>query len=164
MARNDIKVVNNITPEATYTPIVSSGGVSTILTGTPTKMGTVTTGNVLPMVDGDGTTTQRFAGLAKSDSSDTASAAGTVTLWIPLPGLVYSGVAKSASAANTAALLAALFGKRVVFDLTSTVWTIDTAASDAASNALCIIGGDYQTNTVYFSVSSGCTILSNITN
>lgn len=155
--RYDIKIYNPIEPKFSTTPIVASGGAITIKAGEPTKAGTA--GAVAIMADGEGTTSERFAGIAKSDSTDTAAAAGVVSVWTPLPGLIYKGKAKSAAAADTQAEIDALYYKRVVFDLTTTSWTVDTAASDAATNALVILGGDAKTSTVYFAVSVSCTIL-----
>ena len=134
--------------------LVAAGGVGTISQGTPTKGADATgaswTGAVIPMVDADGTTSQRFTGIAKNTSSETASVAGSVITWLPLPGLIYGGQAKTASLANTSALVQALFGKRVIFDLTSSVWSVDTAAADAAANMVIIVDGDPNTSTLHF--------------
>lgn len=154
--QNNIVILNETDPRFSTMPsLVASGGVATIAAGTPTKGADAAaaspwTGAVLPMVDGDGTTSQRFTGIAKNTSSDTASAAGAVTLWLPLPGYVYACKAKTAANADTAAEVQALFGKRVVFDLTSSLWSIDAAAADAVVNNVVIVGGDYQTQTLYF--------------
>lgn len=143
--------------------IVASGGVATIQACTPTKAtdaaGASWTGAVLPMVDADGTTSQRFTGIAKSTSTDTASAAGVVTLWVPLPGYVYATKSKDLTATNTAAKINALYTKRVIWDLTSSLWSIDTAATDAVANCLVIIGGDFNTSTVYFTYRPSGTAL-----
>lgn len=153
---NNIVILNETDPRFSTQPsLVAAGGVATIQAGTPTKGADAAaaspwTGAVVPMVDGDGTTTQRFTGIAKSTSTDTAAAAGSVILWLPLPGYVYSAKAKTASTADTAAEVTALYGKRVVFDLTSSLWTIDAAAADAVANNVVIIGGDYRTQTLYF--------------
>lgn len=143
---------------------VPSGTVGSIAAGSPTKTVDAAAaspylGTTAPMVDGDGSTSQRFTGVAKSDSNETASAAGVVSSWLPLPGIIYSCAAKSAAAANTQALVDALRGKRVVFDLTSSVWTIDTAAADAVANCVVIIGGDYQTSTINFVYASHGSVL-----
>lgn len=140
--------------------VVAAGGVSTIQAGTPTKLSSGTRGStqtVIPMVDADGSTSQVFTGIAKSTSNDTASVAGTVQLIMPLPGIIYAAKAKSATGANTQAKINALLYGRFVFDLTGTVgpglsgqWTVDTAAGDGSTNCLVIVGGEYQTNTVYF--------------
>lgn len=156
MARYNVKLKSPISEEFSITPIVASGGATTILAGEPTKLGS--NGAVAIMADGNGTTSERFTGIAKSDSTDTAAAAGVVQVWFPFPGLIYSCAAKSAAAADTAAEIDALFGKRVVFDLTSTTWSIDTAAADGATNGIVIIGGEYQTSTIWFVVSPTCTV------
>lgn len=159
--RADIKVVTQIDPIFSASVVVASGGANTIHAGEPTKQTTV--GEAAIMVDGDGSTSQKFTGIAKSESTDTVAAAGAVLLWLPLPGIIYSAKAKSATAADTQAEVNALFGKRVVFDLTASVWTIDTAAANAATNGVVIVGGEYQTNTVYFIMSPQVTMFDNPT-
>lgn len=153
---NNIIIQNETDPRfAMPGVLVASGGAGTIVAGTPTKGADAAaaspwTGAVVPMVDGDGTTSHRFTGIAKQTSTDTAAAAGDVTIWLPLPGYVYAAKAKTAANADTAAEVQALFGKRVVFDLTSSFWSVDAAAADAVVNCVIIIGGDYQTQTLYF--------------
>lgn len=156
MARFDLKIYEQVDPKFSSSPIVASGAATSILTGEPTKAGS--SGAVAIMADGDGTTSQRFTGIAKSDSTDTVAAAGAVTVWLPLPGLIYSGKAKTSTTADTQAEIDALYGKRVVFDLTTTRWSIDAAAADGATNGVVIIGGEYQTATLYFVMSPTCTI------
>lgn len=138
------------------TRLVESGGAETIDRGTPTKEGS--NGAVAIMTDGEGTTSERFSGIAKSVSSDTAAANGSVDVYLPVPGLVYAGSPKVSGAADTQAEIDALGGKRVVFDLTSTDWTVDTAAADAATNGVVIIGGSADDDLVYFVVSPTCTL------
>lgn len=169
MARQNQIIIQSETDPRFAIPgvLVAAGGVSTIASSTPTKGADATaaspwTGAVVPMVDGDGTTSQRFTGIAKDDSTDTASVAGAVTLWLPLPGYVYAAKAKTASTADTQAEITALFGKRVVFDLTSSLWTVDAAAADAAANMVVINGGDYLTQTLYFTYKNTGTILGQI--
>lgn len=139
--------------------LVAAGAVGSINPGTPTKFSSA--GAVVPMVDADGSTSQRFTGLAKGVSTDTVSVAGIVYTFIPLPGIIYAAQAKTASLANTQAKVDALKGQRSVFDLTGTVgpgltgqWTVDTAAGDGANNCLTIIGGIYQTSTILFMYST----------
>ncbi len=164
--QNNIVILNETDPRfsSQTTTIVASGGVATIQAGTPTKGADAAaaspwTGAVVPMVDGDGAIGQRFTGIAKSDSTDTAAAAGVVTLWLPLPGYVYACKSKSAASADTAAEVNALFGKRVVFDLTLGLWSVDAAAADALINCVTIIGGDYQTSTLYFTYKNNGTMI-----
>lgn len=140
--------------------VVASGTTASIDRGAPTKK---SSGNAAIMVDGDGTTSQVFTGIAKSTSNETASVAGTVQLWMPVPGIVYRGFAKSAAAADTQGEIDALVGKRVVFDLTSTDWTVDTAAANAATNCLIIVGGMPQTSEIMFSIADSGTVFANVT-
>lgn len=128
--------------------IVGSGGAATIARGTPTKQGS--SGAVAIMADGNGTTSELFTGMAKSVSTDTAAAAGVVDTYLPLAGIIYSGSPKVAGAANTQAEIDALAGKRVVFDITTGDWTIDSAAADDIGNAVVIVGGDYLSDILYF--------------
>jgi hypothetical protein len=161
---NAIKIVNQLAAEFSKNWVVDSGGVATINSGTPTKAADAAAaspylGTVVPMVDGDGTTSQRFTGIAKSVSTDTAAADGSVEVWLPLPGIIYSAKAKTASTADTQAEVDALSGKRVVLDLTSEAWTVDAAAADAVANCVVIIGGDYRTQVLNFWYASKGTVL-----
>lgn len=165
--QNNVVILNETDPRFSTAPnLVAAGAVATIQAGTPTKGTDATaaswTGAVIPMVDGDGTTSQRFTGICKTTSNETASVAGNTVLWLPLPGYVYAAKAKTASTANTAALVTALYGKRVVFDLTSSLWSVDAAAADAAANMLVIIGGDYTTTTLYFMYKNSGTVIGQI--
>lgn len=153
MARGDINIKTPQSSVFTKQRIVASGAVQTILAGTPTKENGSNVGIVAAMVDSDGTTSQRFSGLGKSDSTDTVAAAGIVQVWTPLPGTIYSAKAKVLANANTQALIDALNSKRVVFDLTAGTWTIDTAAADSSTNSVICAGGQYQTGVVYFQYS-----------
>lgn len=161
-SQNQIIILNETDPRfAIPGVLVASGAVTTIAANTPTKsadVATAATGAVVPMVDGDGAIGQNFTGIAKSDSTDTAAAAGAVTLWLPLPGYVYAAKAKS-TGANTQAKITALFRARVVFDLTSSLWTVDEAASDALINCVTIVGGDFNTSTLYFTYKNAGTML-----
>lgn len=155
MAKTFSVVGQNAAINDTTNWLVASGGVATIQPGTPVKgvdaaAASPWLGTVIPMVDGDGTTSQRFIGIAKNASTDTASAAGAVAVINPLPGILYKGFALLGSTADTAAEVQALNGKRVVFDLTTGNWTVDAAATDAVVNNVVIAGGDFQTQTLYF--------------
>lgn len=155
MARGDLKILTPIDDAFTASFIVDSGTTSQALAGEPTKADDAAaaspwTGEAGIMVDGDGSTSQRFTGIAKADSTETTAAAGEVTTWLPLAGIIYSGKALLSTTADTAAEVKALMGKRVVFDLTGTAWTIDAAAADAVVNCVTIVGGDHNTNTLHF--------------
>jgi len=162
--RNSFKIISQTNPEFSKTWVVAAGAVGTIAMGTPTQPADAAAaspylGTAIPMVDGDGNTSERFAGIAKSDSDDTVAAAGTVEIWTPLPGLLYSGKAKTTSVLDSEAEVDAFACKRVVFDLTGTTWSIDAAAADAVANCVVIWGGDYRTNTLNFYYSTKGTVL-----
>lgn len=166
--QNNIVILNETDPRFSTQPsLVAAGGVATIQAGTPTKGADATaaspwTGAVVPMVDADGTSSQRFTGICKTSSNETASVAGSTVLWLPLPGYVYATKAKTSTTADTAAEVTALFGKRVIFDLTSSLWSVDAAAADAAVNMVTIVGGDYQTQTLYFTYKITGTLIGQI--
>lgn len=143
--------------------VVASGAVATIVAGTPTKCTTAdgsVAGAVIPMVDADGIVTgERFAGIAKTTSTDTASVAGVVDTWAPVPGILYRGFPKTAGSANTQAKINALAGKKVIFDLTGSDWTVDSAATDALVNCVVILGGNPNNDEFNFYYSPKGTIL-----
>ncbi len=162
--RNAFTVVNQMNSDFTKSWVVPSGAAGSIAAGSPTATVDAAAaspylGTIAAMSDGNGTTSQRFTGIAKGDSSDTVAAAGTCSVFLPLPGLVYQGKAKTASTADTQAEVDALSGKRVVFDLTASVWTIDAAAADAVVNCVVIINGDYRAKTLQFWYASKGTVL-----
>lgn len=168
MAAGDIAIYRAGGQLLTTTAAVASGTVASISSGEPTKPSGATgsvTGTVVLLADGDPTTVgtatnAHFSGLAKSNSNETASVAGNVTLWAPLPGILYAAKAKSAAAVDTAAEIIALLNKRVVLDLTSSTFTVDTAATDAITNGVIIYGGEPQSNLVFFAIAPNVTVFS----
>lgn len=156
MSLGDIKLQYPLDNVVAIHRIVGSGAAATINAGEPTKQGS--SGAVAIMADGDGTTSQIFTGIAKTTSTDTVAAAGEVYTYLPLPGIVYAGKAKSATGANTQALVDAAQGKRVVFDVTASVWTVDLAAADNAANGVVVVGGEFQTNTLFFIVKTATSL------
>jgi len=170
--RGDIKIRTQIPAEFSIRYTVASGTAASISAGEPAICYTASgsaTGNVAAGADGAGVISStaasdsRFAGIAKNDSSDTAAAAGEVNCWMPLPGVIYEGKAKTSTTADTAAEVDALVSKQVVFDLTSTKYTVDAAATDAAANALVIVGGDYRTQSLFFVIKPTWTVYGNVT-
>lgn len=147
---------------------VASGTVASIEAGEPTTPAGATgsvTGVVALSADDSPTTVGtatnvHFSGLAKSDSLETAAAAGNVTLWAPMPGIVYAAKAKSAAAVDTIAEIIALNNKRVFLDLTGGIFTVDTAATDAITNGVIVQGGDPKANLVFFAISPMVTVFS----
>lgn len=140
--------------------VVASGGAATIDRGTPTKANST---NVAICVSGDGTTSQLHTGIAKAASTDTASVAGTVALWCPVPGLVYRTANKTSTNSNTQAKINALYHKRVKFDLTGTTWTVDSSQSDATTNGIVIVGGDPNTSEILWMYAASVTFFGNPT-
>ncbi len=147
--------------------IVAAGAANSIHAGEPTIKGEATgtsTGIVALAGDGDPltTSTHQFSGLAKSESTDTAAAAGVVTVWFPLAGNVYAAKTKLSTDANTAAKVAALKDKRVVLDKTGSVFTVDSGATDSKNNGVFIVGGDYLTQVIHFLVTNPVTFMAAI--
>lgn len=158
MAAGDISLRTTNPNPLVVTRQVASGGAATINNGEPTKTGSQISSSgyyVAIMADGNGTTSEVFTGIAKTVSTDTASADGSVDTFIPLPGIIYAAKAKSAAAVDTPTEVNQLVGKRVVFDLTAGVWTVDTAAANASTNEVIVVGGDYTTSTVFFAYAAG---------
>lgn len=163
MARGDIKIVDsaghNVVPSRTYQV---EAAATAIYAGEPVVMATIGTSvYAVAAADADPTIgTDYLLGIAASDSTQTASANGTVSVFLPLPGVVYRGKAKSSTAADTAAEILALANKRGIFDLTTGSYTLDTGAADGATNGLIYTGtGDPSTNSVDFEISIRATNL-----
>ena len=158
MAKNDIKIRDvagfNVLPSRVYQ--VASGAAASIKAGEPVRMTTIGTSVYAELAaDADPTIgTDYILGIAAGDSTDTVAAAGTVEVFLPLPGVVYRAKAKSSTAADTEAEILALANKRTLFDLTAGVWTIDTAAADATTSGLILTGtGNASNNEVDFQIS-----------
>jgi len=155
MTRGDFRTITPISDHYTKTFLVDSGTTTQLEAGEPSKADDAVTtnpwtGEIGVMVDADGTTSQRFTGIAKSDSSETSADAGVCTTYMPLPGVIYSGKAKTATLADTQAEVDALRGKSVLFDLTGAVWTIDTNATDAQANCVVIVDGDFNKSEIHW--------------
>jgi len=154
MSRQDIIIKDsaghNVVPSRRFQ---TDAGSTAILAGEPVMLTTIGTSVYAALLtDGKPVVgTDVFAGIAASDSNHTASVDGVVDVYMPLPGVVYRAKAKSSTAADTEAEILALANKRVVLDLTSLVFTVDTAASDGATNGIFLTGtGDAGTNSVDF--------------
>lgn len=86
--------------------------------------------------------TDFYAGIATSTSTNTAGAAGTVKVMKFVPGVSYLITPNSAAAFDTQAEYDALVGDRVLFDLTTGVYTI--LATDGATSGLVILPLDIK--------------------
>lgn len=155
MSRYDITVKDmgglNVLP----TRVCQTEAAATaIYAGEPVIIKSAGSPYVIPMADATPVigTTVEMVGIAKSDGTHTASADGTVEVYVPTPSVVFAIKAKSAAAVDTAAEVKALEGDCLLFDLTSSVYTIDTAAGHAATGGLQVVGGDHNKGLVYFRV------------
>lgn len=133
MAKFDMRVVG-----PSFNKVYDTDANSTdILVGEPVNLyGTYTSGAAsanyaLALTDGKPVIgTDNFGGIAAENSDHTASVDGTVRVTKVFPFLSEIwGKAKSAAAIDTAAELLAIKGDVVLFDLTSSTYTIDQAAA-----------------------------------
>jgi len=165
MSAGDIYVKDpagyNTLPVVTWNTLANT---TVINPGEPVKVAAAGCKYAIVLADGDGVigTTVACIGLATKISNQTTTVNGTVDVQLFMPGVIYAGKAKSSTAATTVQKIQDLMGKRVPWDLTSSVFTVDTAAADNANNALLIVGGNYLSNEVYFMVRPGTTLIGNL--
>jgi hypothetical protein len=159
MAKLDVRIHDtagyNVIPTATWQ--VDSN--TTILAGEPVKLSAAGSPFVIRLADNEpaiGTTTQ-VIGITASDATATTAAAGTVEVYLPLPGVVYKAKATTGTNIDTQAELNALVGDRVLFDLVSSTFTVDENAGDAAGNGIQIVGGDIKNTEIYFTIRPAST-------
>lgn len=108
-------------------PVVRSLGATTV-----TRLyGTGTTGTNAPVVG-----TDYVVGIAVTAGTQTASAAGVVTVMPLSSGITYLATPNTATSWDTQSEYDALVGKRVLIDLTSGAYTI--LATDSANNGLIV--------------------------
>ena len=133
MAQHNLRVVGPSKNKEYNT----DAGSTAILVGEPVNLyGTYSSGAAsanyaVALTDGKPVIgTDSFAGICSKTGTHTASADGKVLVARPIPNFTEIwGKAKSTAAVDTAAELLAILGDVVLFDLTSTVYTIDQAAS-----------------------------------
>lgn len=126
------------------TQLVQAGAVGSIIAGIPvTKI--LGAPYVIPAVDGTPVVgTDYMAGISATLSTDTVAADGTVSVCQLMPGTIYLLAPKSPTTYFGASYLTApsqstyntQVGNRVVFDLTASVYTIDSV--DSANNGLVV--------------------------
>ena len=122
----------------------TEAGATDITSGQPVKLKSAGSNYVIPLADGDGVvgTTTDIVGFAKSDSDHTAAADGTIEVYRIPTGARLIMKAKDSTAIDTQSEIDALQNKHVVFDLTASTYTVDTAAAHNDVNAIVIQGGD----------------------
>lgn len=164
MARGDIQIYSEgafgYPGDETY--LVQSGSAASIKAGEPVAKSRGTGGSKVtalatskPLVG-----TDFLAGIAATDSTDTATANGVVRVTKLMPGITYLIAPKTATSWDTQAEYDALVGARVTFDLTSSVYTINAtdSGSAAADNGLVVEPLDISKvpGKVRFSIRAGC--------
>jgi hypothetical protein len=155
MAANDVKIKSSVAPLPTWEWQVDASA-TLIYPGEPVKLSSSGSPFVIKLADNEpviGTTTQ-VVGIAASTSTNDSSNAGTVKVYIPVPGTIYSCKATTVANVNTASELNALVGDRVLFDLVGTTFTVDENASDTATSGIQIVGGNPDTQEIYFIIRS----------
>jgi hypothetical protein len=97
-------------------------------------------------------------GIAKSDSTETSTAEGTVDVYMPLPGVVYR--AKATTSTN---LADGILLDCVTFDYSDGNYTVDeNEGSDEDVHGLRILDYDSTNGTVDFVINPRCTILGDL--
>lgn len=137
MARGDIKILDQITSQGMGARLFNvAAGATAILAGEPVAraLGAVTVTAMAtnkPVV-----ATDFLVGIAATDSTQTASVAGTIWVNPIMPGVVWMMKPNAPTSWDTQAEYDALVGKRVLIDLTSSSYTI--LAADGATSG-CVI-------------------------
>lgn len=154
MAIANIRIVNAggswVVPTLKF---LGEAAATAMYAGEPVKAKAAGSKYAIPLADAEpviGTTT-RVLGIAATSSTQTASADGEVYVYDANDTqIVYAAKAKSSAAADTQAEIDALIGKRVLLDLTSSTYTVDTATADGNTNGVIIVGGNPDTSEIYF--------------
>ena len=139
--------------------VVASGGAATITAGTPVTKALAGVAVSAMTTNKPVVATDFMAGIATSTSTDTASAAGTVSVMKMVPGATYLIAPKVAASWDTQAEYDALVGSRVLLDLTSSTWTI--LATDGATSGCVVMPLDIAKfpGKVRFAFRAGCSYL-----
>ncbi len=132
-------------------PFRTEAAATAILAGEPVKIGGTGSNYVVPLADAEPTTSVLMMGIAATSSTQTATADGTVDVYLASPEVIWECKAKSAAAIDTAAELLGILNDVVAFDLTSGEYTVETASA-ASTNGLRILGGNISKGTVYFNI------------
>lgn len=162
MAKNDVKIVD--TGGHINVPVIeylvddrTTSSDTQIFAGEPVKILAGAGGNYAGhLADGDPEIgTDIFLGIAASDSTETATANGTVQVYMPLPGVVYR-----CKATTTTNLADGVVLDTVCFDLSGTTYTVDeNEGTDENVHGLRIIGYDATAGTVDFVIQQTCTVI-----
>lgn len=151
MAKHDVKIVKTGTGrEETF---LTAAATSLVVGDAVKKNGDY----VVRIADGDPEIgTDEFMGIVTEASTDTASAAGTVKVFMPGKDTIMRCKATTSGNVDTAAKINALKMHAVTFDLSSTTITVDENPTDDPNKAgLFIIGGNHKKGTLDFIVNGG---------
>ena len=159
MAIGDIKIVEpeKLSTENWQVQDRTSSSDTVIYPGEPVKQAADGSPYVIHLATGDPEIgTDIFVGIAASQSTETATADGSVEVYKLQEGMVLRGKATTAGNVDTAAKINALRGDCVTFDLTSTTYTIDEdEGNDNNVHGLIIMGGDPDKGTLDVRVKMG---------
>jgi len=162
MAKNDVTIVSrggllNLPTKTFKVDDRTTTGDTQIYAGEPVKIYGEEDGNyAFHLATGDPEIgTDIMIGITKSADTATATAEGTVEVYMPMPGVIYR--CKATTGAN---LADGILLDCVTFDLTGTTYTVDeNEGSDENVHGLRIIDYDADADTVDFVISPMCTIL-----
>ena len=165
MATGDIKIHKS--PYSTIPTLEwqTEANTTAILAGEPVKLKVDGSPYAIPCADADLTvgTDSAFLGIAATASTHTASADGVVSVYLPLPGIIWKCAVTTAANFDTTTEINALVGDKVTFDLVSSTYTIDENDGNADASALFIVGGDATDTSkpiAYFTIRHDATFLS----
>lgn len=163
MAKNDIKIRESAGVTSRVYQVqdrTSSSATGTIKAGEPVKLAAAGSPYVLALATGDPEIgTDLFVGIALSESTETATADGTVEVAVVVPGqTVMEAKPTTAANADTQAEIDALVGDTVTIDLTGSVYTLDENEGDDDNvHGFRIVGGDAVRGVLYFTVKDSAT-------
>lgn len=125
MARGDLWFKNPSKLEGSVQRfLVKAGAAASIKAGEPVLQNTGGDAEYVVKAAADVTTSDTFAGIAMSDSTDTASADGYVDVALPNANTIIRGYAKTKANLASTVLLT-----KVVIDLTGGIFTIDESTT-----------------------------------
>lgn len=128
-----------------------AAAATTINAGEPVRISAAGSLDVVAVSDAYGTlaTDLPFVGIAASTSTQTASVAGSVLVYVVQPGCELEMKVKTAGAIDTDAEITALRGSQRVLDLTSSTYSMDDATASATASMFVVTGGDSRSQRIF---------------
>ena len=165
MSAGDLRVISagglNAAPMRRF---VMPRGKGAIAVGEPVWIDFTPTGVVpYPVLlrDEDPIRTTYWLGVAAGASTQTATADGSVDIYLHQPGFIYRGTATTASTADTQTEIDQWQGYHVALDLISGKFTVKLTTSDS-TKGLIVLGGNPNTSSIDFAVMNEFTWLANL--